>query len=307
MKIFSNNLKSTFNRFVHKSFTSLRSHLGIIELSVITFKPKFTSTYVEFNLDNNTIRLKRDVSKQDILNLYMFSAKYGVKWGSDWKLDPENNIIITPDGIKFLIDGFDTLIFAETFLYDIHFIDFDLTGRTVITAGAYVGDTPLYFAKKGAKVYAFEPQASCFSIAKRNLELNPDLSKNIVLENYAIGIDGSVEFPDTPCSGGASISMKNVNKSTVRSISISNIVKEYGVEPDILDLDIKGEEFTVIKDKILNRFNVVRIEYNRIEGLEDRNTIINKLKEYGFSKIRVYKHNELKLSLLDHGTILAVK
>jgi hypothetical protein len=35
--------------------------------------------------------------------------------------------------------------------------------------------------------------------------------------------------------------------------------------------------------------------------------IINKLKEYGFNKIRIYKHNEIGYDLSEHGTIYAVK
>jgi hypothetical protein len=31
------------------------------------------------------------------------------------------------------------------------------------------------------------------------------------------------------------------------------------------------------------------------------------LKEYGFNKIRIFKHNELALDLVDHGTIEAVR
>ena len=248
---------------------------------------------------------------RDILELYRFAIKYGVNINNRWKVNEQNYTIITPCGLKFSLEGFDALIFAETFLYDSHFIDFDLTGKTVIHAGAYVGETALYYANKGAIVYAFEPNPDCYRIASLNLKLNPELAKNIVLENYAIGEDGYVEFPNVKCNGAASVYSNIKDKVKVRSISISTILKEFKIDnPDILDIDIKGNEFKVINDKSLEKFKVIRIEYiTNIGGkkLGSVDDIINKLKEYGFNKIRIYKHNEGKYDLSEHGTIYAVK
>jgi len=39
----------------------------------------------------------------------------------------------------------------------------------------------------------------------------------------------------------------------------------------------------------------------------ERQQLIEKLKEYGFNKIRIFKHNELRYDLTDHGTIEATK
>ncbi|MFP3167300.1 MAG: FkbM family methyltransferase [Candidatus Nanopusillus sp.] len=196
-------------------------------------------------------------------------------------------------------------------MYDSHFVDFDLTGKIVIHAGAYVGETALYYANRGAIVYAFEPNPDCYRIASLNLKLNPELAKNIVLENYAIGEDSYVEFPNIKCNGGASVYSNIKDKVKVRSMSISTILKEFKINnPDILDIDIKGEEFKVINDRSLEKFKIIRIEYiTEIEGkkLGSVDDIINKLREYGFNKIRIYKHNELEYDLSKHGTIYAVK
>ncbi|WP_246253015.1 FkbM family methyltransferase [Acidianus brierleyi] len=153
-------------------------------------------------------------------------------------------------------------------MYDSHFVDFDLTGRTVIHAGAYVRETALYYAKKGAIVYAFEPNPDCYKVADLNLKLNHELAKNIALKNYAIGEDDYVEFPKIKCSGAASVYSNVKDKVKVRSVSISTILKEFKINnPDILDIDIKGEEFKVIYDKSLEKFKIIRIEYTtEIEG-----------------------------------------
>ena len=241
----------------------------------------------------------------------LFASKYGVDVGRSWKFDEKEKVVITPDGIRLSLRGFDPVIFAETFLYDTHFVDFDLKGRKVIHAGAYVGETALYYAKRGAQVYAFEPQRDCFEIAQRNLELNPGLASRIVLRNWALGDDGEIEFPDTKCNGGASYFDDYRRRVRVRSVSVSTILREFGIsKPDILDIDIKGSEFQLIKDKAIREFDVVRIEYLTVVGnkkIGDVSYLLEKLREYGFTKIRVFKHNELPVDLSTNGTIVAQK
>ena len=257
-----------------------------------------------------TVKVNKE-NLRDVLKLYLFSLKYKVDLLNDWKFNAEEYILLTPNGIKFTIKGFDPTIFAETFLYDIHFIDFDLKGKTVVHAGAYVGETALYYASKGATVYAFEPQPTCYSIALKNLELNPELKSKIILKNYAIGEDGEIEFPDMDCSGGASYFTKFSKRVKIRSLSISTILKEFNLDhPNILDLDIKGNEFKVINDISIAKFDIVRIEYNTIidgKKIGERDYLIKKLKEYGFTKIRIYKHNEMPVDLFTNGIILAYR
>ncbi|BCU67945.1 hypothetical protein HS7_13820 [Sulfolobales archaeon HS-7] len=257
-----------------------------------------------------SIKLNKD-NFDDVLNLYLFSYKYGVDIGNSWKFDNENNIIITPDEIKFSIRGFDSLIFAETFLYDTHFVDYNLENRKVIHAGAYTGETALYYAKRGAYVYAFEPQLDCYNIALNNLKLNPEIARKIVLKDWAIGENGEIEFPNTKCNGGTSYLHEYKDKIKVRSVSISTILEEFSIsQPDILDLDIKGNEFQVINDRVIQKFRTVRIEYLTIingKKIGDMNYVIEKLREYGFTKIRIYKQNELPFDLSINGTIIAQK
>ncbi|ADX84938.1 FkbM family methyltransferase [Saccharolobus islandicus] len=145
----------------------------------------------------------------------------------------------------------------------------------------------------------------------QNPRLNPELSSRIVLKNWAIGEDGEIEFPQTRCNGGISAYDNYKEKVKVRSVSISTILNEFNItNPDILDLDIKGAEFQVINDKAIQKFQVVRIEYLTVingKKIGDLNYLIEKLKAYRFTKIRIYKHNELPLSISVNGTILASK
>jgi len=268
---------------------------GTIEL---TNGDKFT-----FNKDN----------KESVLRVIFFALNNGIEFGNgkyQWKFDPENEIIETHQGIRFKMQTIGLL--DETFLYQIHFSGLDLRGKTVITAGAYIGDTPLFYSYYGAKVYAFEPDPNSFEKAKENILLNPTLKDNIILKNYAIGKDGEIEFPIEEDSGGSSIYKVNVrNKINVKSISITTILKEFNIsEPYLLDLDIKGSEFTVVEDASISNFQRVRIEYSPYLLNQTDKTLeflIQKLKYYGFTKFRVFKHNNLRFDLTYHGTLEAEK
>ena len=134
-----------------------------------------------------------------------------------------------------------------------------------------------------------------------------------MIRNYAIGGDGDINFPIDPNGSGKSSAYDLEKKETtkVRSVSLSTILKEFSIEkPFLLDLDIKGKEFDVLDDISIGKFELVRIEYTVHIGnnyLGHRDDIINKLKEYGFYKIRIFKHNEGIYDLNYHGTIEAKK
>ena len=178
----------------------------------------------------------------------------------------------------------------------------------MIQAGGFIGDTALYYAEKGAKVYSFEPNPNSYKLALENIKLNPQFSNNIVIKNYALGKDEIIDFPVNEMgSGGSSAFNIGKNKTVkVKSISITKILEEFHIDsPYLLDLDIKGKEFEVINDSSLSRFHKVRIEYTPdiAKVVNGRNLLLNKLKEYGFTTTRIFKHNGLRYDLHNHGTI----
>lgn len=252
-------------------------------------------------------------NKKDIFQAVGFALVNGIRFGEDeysWKLDEKKGIIETHQGIKFKISAFGLL--DETFLSQIHFSGFDIKNKTVLTAGAYIGDTPLFYSYYGAKVFAFEPDPNSFKKAIENIDLNPNLKDKITLKNYAIGQNGEVDFPIEQDSGGSSI-FETSNKKTikVKSKSIRDILNEFNIlNPFLLDLDIKGSEFDVILDDSISKFKRVRIEYSPYlvkDPTKSLKFLIDKLKEYGFNSIRIYKHNNLRFDLTDHGTLEAEK
>ncbi len=251
-------------------------------------------------------------NERDIKNLFKFCAQYGAQFSyAEGFWHYKDGVVETPNGIRFYVQRFNPLIFAETFLYDVHFSDWDLKGKVVVQAGGFTGDTALYYASRGAKVFSFEPDPLNFELALRNVNLNPKLSENIVIKNYAIGNDEEIDFPvDNYGTGGSSAySISGENTVKVKSISISSVLKEFNIEdPFLLDLDIKGMEFRVIKDPAISKFKLVRIEYSTVIGknqIGKREQLVSILNDMGFSNIRIFKHNQGIYDLLIHGTIEA--
>lgn len=265
---------------------------------------------------NNKFKLSYfQENNRDIKELFLFSLESGVAFSDKkgfWNYDSNKSIVTTPEGIKFKLKGFDSLIFSETFIYDIHYSE-NLEGKTVIQAGGFIGDTALYYASKGAKVYSFEPNPDSFMLALENIKLNPELSNKIIYRNYAIGTDEVIDFGvNEKVSGASSAFVLGKNKvAKVRSISIAKILEEFNIDdPFLLDLDIKGKEFEVIDEMSLSRFEKVRIEYfPELVGLKEngRDILIDKLMTLGFNDIRVFKHNYSRYDLHNQGTIYALK
>lgn len=255
-------------------------------------------------------------NKKEIQRVVKFAVKHGVllnSSGSSWNLynTDEGRILETPQKLRFTLEGFDNCIFAETFLYDVHFVDFDLSDKIVVEAGGYVGDTALYYAYHGAKVYSMEPDAKSFEIAQRNISLNQDYAEKIKFFNIAMGTDGDIEFPvSNGGSGGSSIFRAAEKTRKVRSVSISTFLEENKISnPYLLHIDIKGNEYEAVRDESVAKFRRVRLEYSpylRKDG-QKFDDIVAILKQYGFKHIRVFKHNDLRYDLSGHGTIDAQK
>ena len=309
------NLLSVALRLVYFRFTTT------LEGDIYTIKNPFAllkeNGAIELT-DGTTLQFNGN-NKEDVFRLALFAVTQGIRFGesqNQWKLGFGNGTVETPQGLKFLIEGFDGQIFQETFLNEIHFVDFDLNGKTIVEAGAFTGDTALYYASKGAIIYSFEPDLRSFEIASKNILLNKQLPGRIFLNNYAIGKDGEVRFPISAVGSGGS-TLYAASKSRLRlvkSISVGTILREYEIrDPFLLHLDAMGAEFEVISDDSLARFERIRIEYCpylHIKIGDERaslSMILRRLEHLGFRHVRVFKHNQGRYDLRNHGTIDAKK
>ena len=309
--------------FKYRKFLAKQLDKANIGFQVIRFGPHWFKNLLNLNKKTGKLICRNgfvlnfnQTNYHNVKSLFYLSLLHGVQLSNKNKRgywNYKNNVITTPQGIKFDIKSFDDFIFAETFLYDIHFSDFDLKNKIVVQAGGFTGDTALYYAHRGAKVYSFEPNPQSYNLALLNLKLNPQLSKRVIFKNFAIDKDGIVKFHiNVESSGGSSIYGDEKEKTvTIKSVSINTILKAFKIiNPYLLDLDIKGSEFKIIAEDSLSKFKIIRIEYStKIDDktFGNREEIIKRLKQLSFKNIRIYKHNYGSYDLIEHGTIEAKK
>lgn len=135
----------------------------------------------------------------------------------------------------------------------------NVKGKDVVDVGAFIGDSAIYFALKGAKkVFAVEPHPGAFAEMLDNIRLNN-------MENVIIPINAGL------ASKPGKICIKNVDASntfaiyhrpgdcpnTVPAVTLSELVSRFSVDPNdtVLKMDCEGCEF----DVILNDYGSVRL------------------------------------------------
>ncbi|MGA8303160.1 MAG: FkbM family methyltransferase [Thermoplasmata archaeon] len=222
-----------------------------------------------------------------------------------WGVSFEPPLIETPSRIRFTLDSLNPLIFAETFISDIHFPGSDLRGRNVVDGGAFVGDTALYYASLGARVYSYEPDPGNLAKFRSNLALNPELGGRITASGSAIGTDGTVWFQPSAVGGGSVYGALRAPTATP-SVSLRTIVDRIDGPPFLLKLDCKGVEFDVVQQPALREFAAVELEY-AVDNRPGHTVaeLIDGLRNAGFSQIRRFKHNWEFFDYDSHGILHA--
>jgi hypothetical protein len=131
-------------------------------------------------------------------------------------------------------------------------------GRVVVDVGAYIGDSAIYFALKGArKVIAIEPHPGAFAEMLDNIKLNN-------LEGVIIPVNAGL------ASKPGKIYIENVG--AVPAVTLSELISRFGVDPNdaVLKMDCEGCEF----DIILNDYEHVKLFKELI--LEYHGDVVNK-------------------------------
>ena len=193
-------------------------------------------------------------------------------------------------------------IHLDEFFTDDEWSMVDFSGRHVIDIGGNVGDTPLYFAKKGAEVIGFEPVKHLHELAVINVNLNEKLKDQISLVNKGVGGKrGTLTFQSNSVKGYA-----NDESYEMEIISIDDLFNDFDFTPDILKMDCEGCEFEVIQNNDLTMFNDIIFEHHSKIAGKDYNVLIDILKKQGF-KIDCYEVHASGLSFNDIGIIHAFK
>lgn len=232
------------------------------------------------------------------------SSRNGLAWGVSF----DEGQLVTPSGIRFLLESLDPTIFAETFIYDIHFAGRDLTDLVVVDAGAFVGDTSLYFAQRGARVFAFEPDPRNFRLLLRNLLLNPDLSERVHPFRAAVGSHGTVGFSAGLHGGSGRYADGEGQVLQVDSLDLEGILEKCpGQEAFLLKADCKGSEFELAQQAAISRFQRLFIEYSADLLSKRVSDLMSSIEAAGFQIDRIFKHSWYNYSVEDHGTLHATR
>ncbi len=184
------------------------------------------------------------------------------------------------------------LTIIHEFLDEAH-LGLDVKGRDVVDIGAYIGDTPIYFALNGARhVYAFEPYPYSYNMAKRNASVN-GLGRKITMINAGCGSKrGSMTIKtDEDNLAGSQLVPAKSGKS-IRILPLGAIVKRYGLNNAALKVDCEGCEYDIIlksERETLRRFSNILIEYHYGHA-----RLVKKLKESGFRIKHVEEEHTMK-------------
>ena len=170
-----------------------------------------------------------------------------------WKYDESCNCWFK-NNIKFRRIYYEILSVFEEGLYSILNVD----GKVVIDIGAFVGDSAIYFASRGAKkVIAVEPHPDAFKEMLDNIKLN-NFENIVVPLNVGLAskpgkiciekvdIEGTIDTYHRP--GECDV--------VVPAITLGDVVSRYVINRSaVLKMDCEGCEF----DVILNDYEHVRI------------------------------------------------
>lgn len=227
-----------------------------------------------------------------------------------------------PDNVRLLFNDSYSYFYTvyETWILGIQFLGPNIRDWLVIDVGSFIGDTPLYYASRGAYVVALEPILTHFNLMLNNVRLNRQLVGNRILPiNAALGgVDGFLDFwatseidGEASAYGGEAKGLK-VKARSFTLTSLLSFLKEEGINIGsfralALKLDCKGCEYDVVNDKSIGLFDLLKIEYSGYLRNKTLDDLVNKLKDLGFD-CEVFRHNPyMNVSLRYHGTLRCVK
>ena len=178
-----------------------------------------------------------------------FYQKTGINFGYVDHMEFQSS-----DGFKYKIAIYNDDFFANfSHLVELYLIVVenrydvgDVKGKVVIDGGANVGMFSLFCARKGARVYAFEPVSTTYENLLENIRLNR-LEKRIYPIKKALGRDKGkayIEYNESidTCASFVQKSELNDKKELVLITSLDRVVEDLGVSVDFIKLDIEGFE-----------------------------------------------------------------
>lgn len=217
-------------------------------LNYIEFFNKYRKRYKNYlTVINHVLRRKYPISAVLKDGKTKFLKAYGEVYADLNTLDyVDDDDIVYFEGLKFFggkSNGDITNIYVNN-----QYGRLPVFGKTVIDVGASIGDSAIYFIRRGAKkVIAIEPSEQAYRLAGLNMEANSCSDK---IELIRAGISPNTSIDDD------SIMM-----------NLSDIVEKYCHNDDtsVLKMDCEGCEYDVIinsPDKTIANFSHIQMEYH---------------------------------------------
>ena len=213
-----------------------------------------------------------------------------------FKIDGE--IVTTPQGVRIDIsdkDDHPLYLIKEVFVKSEYKLNI-AKESVLIDIGMNRAAASLLFATNEniKKIYAYEPFKPTFELAKRNLELNPQLSEKIIAFNIGLGkAEVTLKLPYVADASGAMSTThnickdKNTRKETVvikdAAKELLLILEENKDKHIIVKCDCEGAEFEIFKrlneEDVVSKIDVVMMEYH----FEKPDGLVNILADNGFA------------------------
>ncbi len=147
----------------------------------------------------------------------------------------------------------------------------DYRERVVLDVGAYVGDSSIYFALRGAKnVYALEPHPIAYQEMVENIRLNGMEDKIIPINAALASKPGIVRINvDIEQTTGTLYKPQDFTEGVykVNAMTLEQLINNYNIKPDILKMDCEGCEFDIVinDQEHIKLFKELIIEYHEDE------------------------------------------
>ena len=158
------------------------------------------------------------------------------------------------DGVRFRRINYAVL---TTFGEPPEYPSIDISNRDVVDVGAYVGDTAIYFALRGARrVIAIEPHPEAFREMIENIKLN-NLEGTVIPVNAGLASRyGEICVENVDVERTISTYHKPGGCGTlVPAITLADVIEGYAIDHSaVLKMDCEGCEF----DIILNDYEHIR-------------------------------------------------
>lgn len=156
---------------------------------------------------------------------------------------------------------------------------FDVKDREVVDIGANIGDSPIFFALKGArKVYAFEPLPLAYLEMVENIKLNNLVNKILPINAAVASREGSVKVPSNTTDQSFHITGSGDVEIPIYSLDrVVNMLED----PYLVKMNCEGCELDLILNtNSVHKFEKIIFEHHAFLTRVRVEKLLEKLSDY---------------------------